>query len=175
MNIEIPKTSEKFVTYPKVKFAANTTNFFFQQETVEIPESALTKVCSEISDITDIETSLSDVSPSQLIKLKQITPWPHRNQILISMSNLILEYQENKMNTPETFKTTLPTVEDIQRLAENQKQIAAALISRHIFKVVPSLSNGGFENISKQIVDAIVNAAILEITALQKQATSKIG
>ena len=53
--------------------------------------------------------------------------------------------------------------EDIRKLAENEKAIAARLINRVILKIPE-----GYENdAARIIVEKIVNAAVLEMTAIQ--------
>lgn len=75
----------------------------------------------------------------------------------------------------DIFNNTPLTVDDVRKLGEEEKLKAAKLISKHIFKQAPETTYLFPSPVSKAIVDAIVNASILEITALQKQATSKIG
>jgi hypothetical protein len=58
------------------------------------------------------------------------------------------------------------TKEEIRKLAENEKALATRLINRAILKLPEGIGSSA----ARDIVNAIVNAAMLEMTALQKEA-----
>ena len=62
---------------------------------------------------------------------------------------------------------TTHSAEEIRKLAETEKGIAARLINRVILKIPE-----GYENdAARIIVEKIVNAAVLEMTAIQANVT----